>query len=44
MNLCERCRSVEANISLHMEPISMQLYANCYNELMAEVLDVKLES
>lgn len=43
MNLCERCRSADAKIVFSMEPISMHLCTNCYNELMAKDLDVKLE-
>ncbi|WP_462410369.1 DUF7686 domain-containing protein [Neobacillus sp. Marseille-QA0830] len=43
MNLCERCELAEAKIVLGMESISMHLCSNCYNELMAEELDMKLE-
>ncbi len=43
MNLCESCEAAEAKIVLSMEPNSMHLCSNCYNELMAKELDLKLE-
>ncbi|MCM3763916.1 hypothetical protein [Neobacillus niacini] len=43
MDLCERCELSEAKIRLHMESDSMHLCNDCYNELMAEDLDVTLQ-
>lgn len=43
MNQCERCESNNAKVCLKMEAASMHLCMNCYNELMAEKLEVDLE-
>lgn len=40
--MCESCNSADAKIVLSLEPISMHLCTNCYNELMAKDLDLKL--
>lgn len=43
MNLCEHCETTEAKVRLTMETTTLHLCSNCYNELMAEELEVELE-
>ncbi|MFZ7942517.1 DUF7686 domain-containing protein [Neobacillus sp. 19] len=43
MNWCERCERNEAKVHLKMEATSMHLCTNCYNQLMAEELEVDLD-
>jgi len=43
MNRCEQCKTFEAKIRLQTESNTMYLCNDCYNELMAEELEVDLE-
>ena len=43
MNWCERCEGTEAKVHVKMEPDSMHLCTNCYNQLMAEELEIDLD-
>ena len=43
MNQCEHCESNEVKVRINMEGTSVHLCTRCYNELMAEELEVVLE-
>ncbi|XJZ27036.1 hypothetical protein ACF5W4_17195 [Bacillota bacterium Lsc_1132] len=40
---CEHCESKEAKVHLKLEHATLHLCTNCYNELMAEELEVDLD-
>lgn len=43
MNLCEHCGTNRVKVYFNMEEKSLQLCNDCYNEIMAEDLEVDLE-